>query len=217
MVLKRFEAKLERLVEGSLTRPFKSQLHPLEIGRRFTREMDLARRVGTKNRVIAPNIFEVRLSPDDVERFEDYVDALVRELAEAAREHASMEHYHLLGPVEVDIFENPRLKAGDLEVTALVREGELPVIITGPDGTRLTLSDGQTLVIGRLPECDITINDASISRRHAQIVRHGDAVSITDLGSTNGTTVNGSKVQRSIVVSGDEIGVGVARISVEIQ
>ena len=81
----------------------------------------------------------------------------------------------------------------------------------------MTLSDGQTLVIGRLPECDITINDASISRRHAQIVRHGDAVSITDLGSTNGTTVNGSKVQRSIVVSGDEIGVGVARISVEIQ
>jgi hypothetical protein len=217
MVLKRFEAKLERLVEGSLTRPFKSQLQPIEIGRRLTREMDLARRVGTKNRVIAPNIFEVRLSPDDVERFEDYVDALVRELAEAAREHASMEHYHLLGPVEVDIFENPRLKAGDLEVTALVREGELPVIITGPDGTRLTLSDGQTLVIGRLPECDITINDASISRRHAQIVRHGDAVSITDLGSTNGTTVNGSKVQRSIVVSGDEIGVGAARISVEIQ
>jgi hypothetical protein len=217
MVLKRFEAKLERLVEGSLTRPFKSQLQPIEIGRRLTREMDLARRVGTKNRVIAPNIFEVRLSPDDVERFEDYVDALVRELAEAAREHASMEHYHLLGPVEVDIFENPRLKAGDLEVTALVREGELPVIITGPDGTRLTLSDGQTLVIGRLPECDITINDASISRRHAQIVRHGDAVSITDLGSTNGTTVNGSKVQRSIVVSGDEIGVGAAGISVEIQ
>ena len=130
MVLKRFEAKLERLVEGSLTRPFKSQLQPIEIGRRLTREMDLARRVGTKNRVIAPNIFEVRLSPDDVERFEDYVDALVRELAEAAREHASMEHYHLLGPVEVDIFENPRLKAGDLEVTALVREGELPVIIT---------------------------------------------------------------------------------------
>jgi hypothetical protein len=217
MVLRRFEAKLEKLVEGSLTRPFKSQLQPVEIGRRLTREMDLARRVGTRNRVVAPNIFEVRLSPEDVERFEDYVDALVRELAEAAREHATTEQYHLLGPVEVDIFENPRLKAGSLEVTALVREGELPVIVSGPDGTRLTLSEGQTLVIGRLPECDITVNDASISRRHAHITRHGDEVSITDLGSTNGTSVNGSKIQRSVVVNGDEIIVGTARITVEIQ
>jgi hypothetical protein len=217
MVLRRFEAKLEKLVEGSLTRPFKSQLQPVEIGRRLTREMDLARRVGTRNRVVAPNIFEVRLSPEDVERFEDYVDALVRELAEAAREHATTEQYHLLGPVEVDIFENPRLKAGSLEVTALVREGELPVIVSGPDGTRLTLSEGQTLVIGRLPECDITVNDASISRRHAHITRHGDEVSITDLGSTNGTSVNGSKIQRSVVVNGDEISVGTARITVEIQ
>ena len=217
MVQRRFEAKLEKLVEGSLTRPFKSQLQPVEIGRRLTREMDLARRVGTRNRVVAPNIFEVRLSPEDVERFEDYVDALVRELAEAAREHATTEQYHLLGPVEVDIFENPRLKAGSLEVTALVREGELPVIVSGPDGTRLTLSEGQTLIIGRLPECDITVNDASISRRHAHITRHGDEVSITDLGSTNGTSVNGSKIQRSVVVNGDEISVGTARITVEIQ
>ena len=217
MVQRRFEAKLEKLVECSLTRPFKSQLQPVEIGRRLTREMDLARRVGTRNRVVAPNIFEVRLSPEDVERFEDYVDALVRELAEAAREHATTEQYHLLGPVEVDIFENPRLKAGSLEVTALVREGELPVIVSGPDGTRLTLSEGQTLIIGRLPECDITVNDASISRRHAHITRHGDEVSITDLGSTNGTSVNGSKIQRSVVVNGDEISVGTARITVEIQ
>jgi len=217
MGLKRFEAKLERFVEGSLTRPFKSQLQPVEIGRRLTREMDMARRVGTRNRVVAPNIFEVRLSPEDVDRFEDYVDALVRELAEAAREHAMVEQYHLLGPVEVDIFENPRLKTGDLEITALVREGELPVIITTPDGSRLTLGDGQTFVIGRLPECEITVTDASISRRHAQISRHGDEVSVMDLGSTNGTTVNGSKVQRAVVANGDEIGVGTARMTIEIQ
>ena len=200
MGLKRFEAKLERFVEGSLTRPFKSQLQPVEIGRRLTREMDMARRVGTRNRVVAPNIFEVRLSPEDVDRFEDYVDALVRELAEAAREHAMVEQYHLLGPVEVDIFENPRLKTGDLEITALVREGELPVIITTPDGSRLTLGDGQTFVIGRLPECEITVT-----------------VSVMDLGSTNGTTVNGTKVQRAVVANGDEIGVGTARMTIEIQ
>ena len=64
MGLKRFEGRLERLVEGSLSRPFRSTLQPVEIGRRLTREMDLQRRVGPRGLLVAPNSFTITLSPD---------------------------------------------------------------------------------------------------------------------------------------------------------
>ena len=70
-----------------MAKPFRSGLQPVEIGRRLTREMDLHRRVGVRG-LIAPNAFAVTLSPADVGRFANFVDALSRELSDAAREHA---------------------------------------------------------------------------------------------------------------------------------
>ena len=89
MGLQQFEERLERLVEGTLAKPFRSNLQPVEIGRRLTREMDLHRRVGVRG-LIAPNAFVVTLAPADVERFANFIDALSRELSDAAREHAKI-------------------------------------------------------------------------------------------------------------------------------
>jgi hypothetical protein len=100
MGLQQFEERLERLVEGTLAKPFRSNLQPVEIGRRLTREMDLHRRVGVRG-LIAPNAFAVTLSPADVSRFSNFIDALSRELSDAAREHARIEGYSFVGPVEV--------------------------------------------------------------------------------------------------------------------
>ena len=100
MGLQQFEERLERLVEGTLAKPFRSNLQPVEIGRRLTREMDLHRRVGVRG-LIAPNAFAVTLAPADVERFSNFIDALSRELADAAREHARIEGYSFVGPVDV--------------------------------------------------------------------------------------------------------------------
>ena len=63
MGLQQFEERLERLVEGTLAKPFRSNLQPVEIGRRLTREMDLHRRVGVRG-LIAPNVFIVTLAPE---------------------------------------------------------------------------------------------------------------------------------------------------------
>ena len=121
MGLQQFEERLERLVEGTLAKPFRSNLQPVEIGRRLTREMDLQRRVGVRG-LIAPNAFAVTLAPADVERFSNFIDALSRELSDAAREHAKNEAYLFVGPVEVEIFEGSTLKAGRFTVEAEVRE-----------------------------------------------------------------------------------------------
>ena len=113
MGLQQFEERLERLVEGTLAKPFRSNLQPVEIGRRLTREMDLHRRVGVRG-LIAPNAFAVTLSPADVTRFANFIDALSRELSDAAREHARIEGYSFVGPVEVEIFEGSEPQAGAL-------------------------------------------------------------------------------------------------------
>jgi hypothetical protein len=216
MGLQQFEERLERLVEGTLAKPFRSNLQPVEIGRRLTREMDLHRRVGVRG-LIAPNAFAVTLSAADVSRFSNFVEALSRELADAAREHARIEGYSFVGPVEVEIFEGSSLKAGRFSVTAEVHESEdggfLAELVL-PDGRRVTVGS-EAVVIGRLPECEVVLPDSNVSRRHAELQRKGDGVFVTDLGSTNGTRVNGSPVREQLLASGDEISVGSTKLVFE--
>jgi len=209
MGLQQFEERLERLVEGTLSKPFRSSLQPIEIGRRLTREMDLHRRVGVRG-LIAPNSFTVTLSPADVDRFANFIDALSRELADAAREHARIEGYAFVGPVDVQVYEGTRLRPGRFVVTAEVVEGpeEGPYAeLVLPDGSRVALGDGP-VTLGRLPECDVVLNDPNVSRRHAEFRRTTGGVVVTDLGSTNGTRVNGAPVREQQLVSGDEVTVG---------
>ncbi len=209
MGLQQFENRLERIVEGTLAKPFRSNLQPVEIGRRLTREMDLHRRVGVRG-LIAPNYFTVTLSSDDVDRFANFIDALSRELADAAREHAKVEGYAFVGPVEVQIFEGTRLRTGRFTVSADVKEGVDGLVVAElvlPDGNRVQVGS-DPLVIGRMPECAVVLGDSNVSRRHAELRRSGDTVLVTDLGSTNGTKVNGSPIREQPLVSGDEITVG---------
>jgi hypothetical protein len=216
MGLQQFEERLERLVEGTLAKPFRSNLQPVEIGRRLTREMDLHRRVGVRG-LIAPNAFAVTLAPADVERFSNFIDALSRELSDAAREHAKNEGYLFVGPVEVEIFEGSTLKSGRFTVEAEVREdadgGFLAELVLS-DGRRVQIGS-EPLVIGRLPECGVVLADSNVSRRHAELRRSGDSVVLTDLGSTNGTRVNGAPVRERVLISGDEVSVGSTRLIFE--
>ena len=209
MGLQQFEERLERLVEGTLSKPLRSTLQPIEIGHRLTREMDLHRRVGVRG-LIAPNSFTVTLSPADVDRFANFVDALSRELADAAREHARIEGYSFVGPVDVQVYEGTRLRPGRFVVTAEVVEGpeEVPAAeLVLPDGRHFPLGDGP-VTLGRLPDCDVVLNDPNVSRRHAEFRRTTDGVVVTDLGSTNGTRVNGVPVREQQLASGDEVTVG---------
>jgi hypothetical protein len=157
------------------------------------------------------------LSPADVSRFTNFIDALSRELSDAAREHARIESYSFVGPVQVEIYEGTNLKPGRFTVTAEVQEsgdGGFLAELVLPDGRRVSVG-AEPLVIGRLPECDVVLADSNVSRRHAELRRKGDGVFVTDLGSTNGTRVNGTPVREQLVNSGDEISVGSTRLIFE--
>jgi hypothetical protein len=75
--------------------------------------------------------------------------------------------------------------------------------------------DQSVTVIGRSSGCDIVVDDPNVSRRHAEVRRLGDGYSLVDLGSTNGTEVNGQRVGETSLMNGDVIGVGTTRLTFE--
>ena len=208
MGLKQFERRLEQLVEGAFSKAFRSGLHPVEIGRRVVREMDDQRQVGVRGVVVA-NRFTVWLGPEDRERFEGIEASLVRDLADYAREHAREEGYHFVGAVTITIDTDEGMRKGDLYVDAEVNDEGVGLVgsLLTPDGERVRLGS-ETAVIGRLEGCAVTLDDAKVSRRHAEIRPAGDGYRLIDLGSTNGTEVNGRSVTEHALSDGDRIKFG---------
>ena len=217
MGLKGFERRLERLVEGVFARAFKSSLRPVELGRRLVREMDDQRTVNVSGAVAAPNDFTITLGPEDHEQFAEIEESLTRELCEAARGHAREEGYTFMGPVEVHLNLDPDLRTGSFGLSARFKEGA-----GGTTGGSLVLADGnrvrlgdETITIGRSAECDVRLADTSVSRRHAEIRSMGDGWTIVDLGSTNGTKVNGAVVAERRLKDGDTISAGDSHLKFE--
>ncbi len=213
MGLQSFERRLERLVEGTFSKAFRSGLQPVEIARKLIRELEAGRTLGVRGPVV-PNHFAVALSSSDAERFESFVDVLERELAEEAREHARGESYHFVGPVTVELLVDDGLRRGDLQIEARIVEGGRVGALVLPDGRRLPLAEEPAL-IGRLPGCRVPVDDPKVSRRHAEVRPDPDGYVLRDLGSLNGTTVNGVTVKEQLLDDGDEIGVGSAIIRFE--
>lgn len=209
MALAEIEKKIEQAVNWVFAKAFRTELQPIELGRQITREMDLNRQLGPRG-IIAPNNFIVKLSSKDYKRFESFKTELESELVKTIKDHARMENYQLVGQIVVDLIEEPSLSQSTLEVLSEVKEdpeGLPPYSVVLPDGRRVKIGKN-SLIIGRLSESDIVISNPNVSRRHAELRRAGNDVVIVDLGSTNGTRVNGMLVTRQRLNPGDEISVG---------
>ena len=101
MVLRDFEDRLERLVEGVFARVFRTGLQPVEIGRRLVKELEANRTLDVRGRPIAPNRFVIRLASSDHERFAQIQESLIAELRAVVRGHATGEGFRFLGPVRL--------------------------------------------------------------------------------------------------------------------
>ncbi len=210
MGIKGFESKLERAVEGTFSRLFRSGLSPVEFGRKLERELDAHRTVGVDGRTIVPNSFTFRISPADATQLEDLLGTLRRELADAAREHARDEGYAFVGPVDVAIETDDSVRVGMLLVDARFAESESglpPGSLLLPTGDRVPLGE-YVVSVGRQGDCTIVLADPNVSRRHAEIRPAGDGFVVVDLGSTNGTRVNEAKVSEHQLRDGDEVRFG---------
>jgi hypothetical protein len=217
MGLKGFERRLERLVEGVFARAFKSSLRPVELGRRLIREMDDQRTVNVQGNVAAPNHFTITLGPDDHAQFAEIEESLLRALADEARNHAREQNYVFMGPVEVLLKRDDELGVGSFGLSARFKEGAGGTSggsVVADDGRRFPLAD-QPVVIGRATDAGVRVSDTSVSRRHAEIRPASGGWTIVDLGSTNGTRVNGAPVTERKLEDGDTITVGDAVLRFE--
>ena len=111
------------------------------------------------------------------------------------------------------------------DVDAEVEEGDSLLNTLGITGPALVVrsgggmagqpfqpGEGRTLV-GRSPECDIFLDDVTVSRRHAEIVREGESFKIRDLGSLNGTYVNRKRIESTALQDDDEVQIGKYRLT----
>jgi hypothetical protein len=88
-------------------------------------------------------------------------------------------------------------------------------MLVGAD--KRTVLSGSRLLIGRSRDCDVTVDDPNVSRRHAELRNEDGRWIITDLGSTNGVKVNGRRVEQAALEPGDELVFGLARLRFELE
>ncbi|KUJ67960.1 phosphopeptide-binding protein [Streptomyces albus subsp. albus] len=114
-VLKRFEQRLEGLVNGTFAKVFKSEVQPVEIAGALQRECDNNATIWNRDRTVVPNDFIVELSAPDYERLSPYSGQLGDELSGMVRDYAKQQHYTFMGAIKVHL-----QKADDLD-TGLYR------------------------------------------------------------------------------------------------
>jgi hypothetical protein len=214
MVLKKVENSLERIFEKTLSRPFKNALQPIEIGTRIVREIDLTRRLSSKG-PLSSNVVRVWLSPADAQRFDGFQKALVAELEETVRQHALNEGYSFVGPVKVEVFIDDDVKTGDVAVETDFVGGTSEPRFIASDGRSFTIGE-LPLIIGRSPQAGVIINDSNVSRQHAEVWRTAEGVAIRDLRSTNGTFVNGHRIDAVSLSPRDDVAVGNLHFRIEL-
>ena len=241
-VLRSFESKIAGLVEGAFSRAFRSEVRPVEIARKLAREMEEHKTVSI-SRTYVPNEYGVYLSPADRERLEGVEDGLVKELSSYLLEHARAERLAFVSAPVIEFRTDERLSLGEFGIQARLvrpadepdaepRQGEVghtmiystseparadaepsrgePVLLV--DGRRVVVPpDGA--VLGRSRDCDVVLNDANVSRHHAELRPAQGGWSVRDLGSTNGVKLNGRHIEgRTPLSPGDAIEMGTTEL-----
>jgi hypothetical protein len=208
-LLDSFERGLERAVNGAFAKTFKSGVQPVEISSALRRELDTKAAVVSRDRILVPNSFTVRLSPNDYDRMVSVGPALIDELTALVRRHAAAQHYSFAGGISIVLERNNNLSEGITEIDSVGVKGEnvawTPVVDIA--GKRHTLTRSRT-VIGRGSDADITVDDSSISRKHVEILWDGKRAEVNDLGSTNGSLLNGERVDQAPLAPDSVIDIG---------
>jgi hypothetical protein len=250
-ILRHIEKRMESLVEGVFGRAFRRQIHPVEIAKGLTKQMDEGRMVSI-SRTYAPNDFTIHLSKEDTESIQAYQESLKDELIQYASTHAENKNYHLMTPPKIRFETEDSLRFGEFGITAKLTGGEGPREKGAPQDTsgqtrifrteetgggqqgtaaisanearrhglareivEVVMEDGTyplegrgPWTVGRSQECDIVVSDPNVSRKHARLSRADNGFVVEDLGSTNGTLLDGAPIDRERIESGDELTFG---------
>jgi hypothetical protein len=116
-MLARFERLMEQAVEGSLRRVFPTTLQPVQLAKAAARAMEEAQVVGLLGAEV-PNVYRLRLAPDDLARFSEYTATLSRELSRYLVDYARERRLRPVGEPKVELTVDPRLRVGSVRAEA---------------------------------------------------------------------------------------------------
>lgn len=221
-LLDKFEQRVDQLVNGAFARAFKAEVQPVEIAAALQRELDDRAVLLSAGRNVVPNVFHVDLSSRDFERLMAFEGTLRAELAEIIREHAKDHGYELLGGVDLAFKEDPSLETGLFRIRAEARADVVDEEVEKRRGPHVIV-DGfmhpltrHTTRIGRGTDVDIRIDDAGVSRHHAEIVL-STPIMLRDLESTNGTWINKERITEIALDHDVDITIGPAVIEFRVK
>jgi hypothetical protein len=151
----------------------------------------------------------VRVSPADAKRLISMGGTLERELIGVVNKHAKRQGYRLLGEADVELRVDESLTTGVLEIDAARVEGGSVAwaAVVEVDGVQHPLRTGTT-VVGRGSDAGIRISDTAASRQHLELIWDGKAGIARDLGSTNGSKINGQRFREAALSPGTVITIG---------
>ncbi|MDA4891374.1 MULTISPECIES: DUF3662 and FHA domain-containing protein [unclassified Microbacterium] len=207
-LLDSFEKGLERAVNSAFAKTFRSGIQPVEIASALRREVDTKAAVVSRDRIIAPSTFVVRLSDEDAAAMHGLGGALTDELHALLSKHARDQGYSFAGPLSISLEADDKVATGTVQVVSGAADERVTwQAVLDVGGQRHTISRART-VIGRGSDADVTIADAGSSRKHAEILWDGERAMLRDLGSTNGTKLDGQKVREGVLSSDAVITIG---------
>jgi hypothetical protein len=229
-LLDNLEQRLDRIVNGSFSKAFKSEVQPVELGAALQQEID--NRADTiTGQTVVPNIFIIELGSVDHERLQTYFETLSAELGTLADAYSSEQRYTTVDAAHVTFDLDSELETGVFRIrstaakrpvdaipaTLVTQDAtpQVPLTAFTPEATPyLTSITGEEFKItqsvtniGRGIEADIQIDDTSVSRLHCAIVLGSDVL-VRDLGSTNGLVVDGTRTTEALLRDGSIIKIG---------
>ncbi|HEY5257947.1 MAG TPA: FhaA domain-containing protein [Candidatus Baltobacteraceae bacterium] len=213
----RIEQACAAFIERAFAKSFPSDLEPAQIARKLVATMEAATRTGDDG-LLAPGSYRVYVNPDDLERLAPHAAYLEREWAQLLADMAARVDVGFSGGgVAVRMEARPSIPAGAVDIEADVPSSSTRYVLrmlSGVSSADVYPVDG-ALRVGRADDSELKLADPSVSRRHAVVDLDRGAPFVRDLGSRNGTFVNGERIHVRRLSPGDLVVFGKTEMRLE--
>ncbi|MBV8371972.1 MAG: DUF3662 domain-containing protein, partial [Candidatus Eremiobacteraeota bacterium] len=214
-IFEKIERACAALIERSFAKTFPSDLEPAQIARKLVATMEAGTH-GEEGKLLAPGWYTVDVNPEDFERLAPHQHYLEREWAQLLDDLAARVGITFLeGTAKVTMRPRESVPLGAVDLAAGATRRFSLRMIKGVSSFGVYSVEG-AVRIGRADESDVLLADPSVSRAHAIVETTGPEPTVRDLGSTNGTFVNGERVEARTLRDGDELRFGNTRMQFEI-
>ena len=204
------ERRLEKLVDGASASVFRGHMHPVDIATRLVRQLEYLSQ-DTPAGPVVPNNIVVAMNGADLDPQLDR-DELEDELANVVTQTAGDRGWRMIGAVTITLQTDAATPRGIIECTGTTHRSPLEPWsqLIAIDGSAVLEVALNRALIGRDLDCDIRVVNQEVSRHHAVIFRKDGKTFVQDLGSSNGTFVNGIKVstEPTQLLAGDTVTLG---------